>query len=163
MSSNVYTAKFMEKVPLSPVRLHIERLHEMAYFGGIYGSALEMVEHHLYSIAVFASVSDPIREGIREEVRREFLETVPILRIPSPQPPRLPDLSGMNRAVKAAAESMLATVEKMQARQDARLHRPPVSERVSETRYKARIENERKLGLAYVRSEARRVRQEMGL
>ena len=51
MSSNVYTARFMEKIPRTPLRQHIESLHEMAHWCGIYGSALEMFEHHLYVIA----------------------------------------------------------------------------------------------------------------
>lgn len=52
MSNNAHTAKFMAKVPATPLRQHIEYLHTMAYYGGIYGSALEMFEHHLYAIAV---------------------------------------------------------------------------------------------------------------
>lgn len=71
--SNAATFKFMQTVPATPLRQHIESLHAMVYHCGIYGDALAMFEHHLMSIAVFTSVRDPIREGIRHEVEAEVM------------------------------------------------------------------------------------------
>jgi hypothetical protein len=55
MAGNIYTANFMLKIPRTPMARHIESMHEMAYWSGIYGSALEMFEHHLMAIAVFSA------------------------------------------------------------------------------------------------------------
>jgi hypothetical protein len=53
------TVHFMQSVPRTPVRQHIEYLHQMAYLGGIYGDALSVFEHHLYAIAV-ATAEPPV-------------------------------------------------------------------------------------------------------
>ncbi len=143
--NNAHTARFMSTLPHGPLLHHIAALHEMAYWGGIYGSALSVFEHHLHAVAVESA------DRYQVQPERRMNERFPETAVP---------FTDIGKAMREATAGMAQSLADMRER----LASPrPKSEWISNIRYERRIQEERTVGLAHVKSEARRVRRELGL
>lgn len=158
MSGNIYTAKFMQRIPPTPLARHIESLHEMAYWSGIYGSALEMFEHHLHAIAVFSAERPEYRIPPLEEVRETGVYDVSLL-TPTYEPVSSFDAASVQRVLRKATTALTDGIRAMRAKADE-MQTP---EGKSKRRYERMVADERRKAKDHLRSEVARVRRELGL
>lgn len=155
MSTNARTARFMQSVPRTPLRQHIEYLHEMGHWAGIYGSAMDMFEHHLHAIAV--ATAEPLRYG--NAVVPPSPERYETSITPPYDPDRMArDIVSMSKrvteVVQRANESLRrATAPKTPEQAEARARR----------RYERQCDEQRAAAKMHLRNEVRRVRAELGL
>jgi len=132
------TEEFVPTLPRGPLVRHIEQIHALTLHIRACGRA-------------GLPIDDPM--VILEHSLREIAVYTQERNPYAPSDP--PDfLSAMKKAM-ANFETAFA---KMKAKRT-----PEQSERLSQDRYEQRIRRERKIGLAFVKAEAARVRKELGL
>lgn len=144
MSAAQQADEFHRSLPRGPLTRHIAQIYAvMLYMQRDHDpNAFEIATHSLREIARYTA----------EPPRRGYGETT------------VPDLSGteFGKVVKRAAESMAAGLQSLRKSIEA-ARTPEAIERLAQQKHRARITNERHLGLTFVRAEAARVRRELGL
>jgi hypothetical protein len=142
--------EFRRSLPTSPYVDHLCQVYSVLIY--MYGrgdghdvNAVKVAAHSLRTIAVGVAPPEWLKDGIREEVLRDL---------------GLPP--GTTSAIANPFEALGKVLQQMRVK----IPKQPLdglNERTSELRFQRKIERERTIGLAFVRAEARRVEQELGL
>lgn len=163
MSHNIYTDRFMGKIPRTPLARHIEALHTMAYLSGVHGSALEVFEHHLTAIAVFSAEPPeyriPASAGTHDTDHAMDLRYDASLLTPHYEAVSSFDAASVQRVLRKATTALTDGIRAMRAKADE-MQTP---EGKSKRRYERMVADERRKAKDHLRSEVARVRRELGL
>ena len=140
---------FTDSLPKTPLRQHITQVYTVLVYmhqggDGYDEYAMEAATHSLREIARYTTREDWLRQGIRDEVLRDL---------------GLPP--GTTSAIRNPFDAMSKVIQQMKgALQTAT---PRDADKFGEMMLRRAIAEERRKGLAYVRAQARRVEQELGL